>query len=73
MLMGVMMSDFLKTYLLDLIGQYNPPTYLSGETEIIPDGIAGIDIPWLMSALLLGLSFYCVFRLVGVIINAIRN
>lgn len=68
------MSDILKSLVIDLIGTYTPNTYtLDGEYYIIPAGAAGIDWPWLAAALLFGLSFYCVFRLVGVIINAIRN
>lgn len=67
------MSDTLKSLVVNFIGLYQPNTYIDNDVEIIPSGLAGVDIPWLMSALLFGLSFYCVFRLVGVILNAIRN
>ena len=68
------MSETLKSLVIELIGTYIPNTYtLDGEYDIIPAGASGLDWPWIVAALLFGLSFYCVFRLVGVIINAIRN
>lgn len=68
------MTETLKSLLIELIGVYTPVTYtLDGEYDIIPSGASGLDWPWIAAAFLFGLSFYCVFRLVGVIINAIRN
>lgn len=68
------MQETLKGLLTNLIGLYQPNTYqIDGDYEVIADGLAGVDLPWVLSALLFGLSLYCVFRLVGVIINAIRD
>lgn len=37
--------------------------------DIVASGAAGIDWPWIVSAFLLLLSIYCIFRLIGVIVR----
>lgn len=47
---------------------YTTSTYINGEVvmgmEIVP-GLAGLDWPWLCGAVLFGIMFFCLFRLLG--------
>ena len=64
----------LKVLIVNLIGSYTPVEYtLSDGSVIIPSGTAGCDWVFIAAVALFALSLYCVFRLVGVIINAIRS
>lgn len=57
-----------------LFGSYTPRTQTVTEhlsdgstvtyTEVVP-GIAGLDWPWIVSAVLFAMSLYCVFRMIG--------
>ena len=68
------MIDTLKVLLTNLIGAYQPVVYqIDGGLSVIPSGMAGVDWAWLGALLLFMLTLYCVFRTVGVILNAIRN
>lgn len=68
------MINTLKLLISNLIGAYQPVEYqIDGGLTVIPSGMAGVDWEWLGALLLFMLSFYCIFRLVGVILNAIRH
>lgn len=68
------MINTLKELLSNLIGAYDPVVYqLDNGTSVIPDGMSGVDWEYLGALLLFIVSFYCVMKLVGVIINAIRH
>lgn len=55
----------LSEFFLDFLGEYNPITYTVDGNAIIPPGMAGVDWPWVASAVLLLVSFYCLCRLLG--------
>ena len=66
--------------LANLFGSYSAPTYravqeLSDGTlvnvDIIPPGLAGVDIPWVAGVFLFGLTLYCLLRIVGSVISNI--
>lgn len=68
------MVQTLKVLVVNLIGAYQPVEYtLSDGSTVIPAGFAGCDWVFIASVGLLCLSIYCVFKLVGVILNAIRH
>lgn len=68
------MISTLKVLLSNLIGTYQPVEYqIDGGLSVIPSGMAGVDWEWLGALLLFMLTFYCVFKTVGVILNAIRH
>lgn len=58
--------DFLRDLLVNLIGEYSPPVYYDAvsDLEVIPSGMAGVDWPWVLSAVLLIFVIYSVFRIV---------
>ena len=58
--------ETLKSIIEDIIGTYTPVEYLSGEELITAPGMAGVDWPWVISALLFVLCIYSLFRLLGV-------
>lgn len=56
----------LKALMISLFGVYTPNTYIAAEDiEVIPDGLAGVDIVWVAGFLLFALTFYCIMRLLG--------
>lgn len=73
-----MITNFLQI-LENIIGRsYTPVTYEAyrllqdGSYEpydIIPSGLAGVDVPWLISAVLYILLIYCTVRLIGGILR----
>lgn len=68
------MINTLKDLVINLIGSYEPNVFQTdGGYSVIASGMAGVDWAWVGSLLLFALSFYCILRLVGVIINAIRR
>lgn len=58
----------LKQFFDILLGTYTPVTYVLDGNEIIPPGLAGVDWSYLVRAFAFLLVFYCVFRLLGVIL-----
>ena len=58
----------LKQFFDILLGPYTPVSYEYGTDTIIPSGMAGMDWPYIVRALAFLLVFYCIFRLVGVIL-----
>lgn len=64
----------LKTVINNIIGAYVPHTYDYVTSDgaivsIIPNGISGVDIEYLGALVLLAITIYCIFRLVGVLVN----
>lgn len=59
----------LKEILEIFVGQYRAVTYSADGLEIIPDGFAGLDIPWIFGALIFFIGIYSIFRIIGIIIN----
>lgn len=56
----------IKDLILDIFGVYNPPSFTDGGgIDIIPDGMAGMDWPWISGVFLFGITLYCVFRIIG--------
>lgn len=64
----------IKDTIIALFGNYIPVGYTVGNDTIIPSGASGLDWEWLVGVLLFALSFYCIMRILGVIIqNVIRR
>ena len=59
----------MKDLVLTLFGVYEPVTKLVDGVSIPVDGMAGVDWPWLIGALLFAICLYSFFRLVGVILR----
>lgn len=60
----------LAEWLESLIGTYEPITYVydvANDVEVVAQGAAGVDWPWVASAVLLIVAVWCVFALVGAI------
>lgn len=64
----------MKDALIDILGAYEPVETIR-EIELIdgtmyqysavPDGLAGVDWPWIGSAILLIVVLFCLFKLLG--------
>lgn len=64
----------LKALMISLFGTYTPTTYTNMDNiDVIPDGIAGLDIVWIAGFLLFALTFYCIMRLLGGVISGIKR
>lgn len=57
----------MKDILIQLFGSYVPVT--DSVTGSVVAGFAGVDWPWIASAVLFGLVLYSFFRLVGVLLK----
>lgn len=65
-----MIEQTIKSLITSIIGTYTPVTYLdSNGTEVIPNGLAGVDFSYFGSILVLVISIYSVFRLIGVLLK----
>ena len=56
----------MKEALVNLIGTYEKQYTEAGS---LIGGLAGLDYEWLVSALLIMLFIYCLFRLLGGVVN----
>lgn len=53
-----------------LFGAYVPISYVNADgVSVIPDGLSGVNPVWVFGAFLFALTFYSVFRLVGVLLD----
>lgn len=68
----------MKELITSLFGVYTPITYTAPgpvidgtvtEYDVVAGGFAGIDWTWLAGVALFGLTLYCVFRIIGGVIN----
>lgn len=56
----------LRSFMEWLFGAYTPVTYQSASGfDIIPDGLAGVDMSYVASVLLFSIVLYSLFRLLG--------
>lgn len=55
----------LKTFLDTLLGVYTPITYMVGNDNVIPAGLAGVDFPYVFRALIFAIVLYSIFRILG--------
>lgn len=56
----------MRDIIISLFGTYTPVTYSDGNNvAVIPNGLAGVDWPWLGGLLLFALTLYCVLRILG--------
>lgn len=56
----------MKDLVLSLFGLYEPVLKVVDGVSVPLDGLAGVDWPWLMGAVLFAIVLYSFFRLVGV-------
>lgn len=60
----------IKSLIAELFGTYVPIMYFDADgNSIIPAGLAGVDLVFCAGVLLFAITFYCVFRLIGAILN----
>ena len=60
----------MKTLLINLFGAYNPVTYTNSEgLDVVADGLAGVDWPYVLGIVLFAIVLYSALRLLGVIIK----
>lgn len=72
------MSTILD-WLSSILGEYEPVTYnvyrISGDTEIydqvVATGLAGVDWQYIICGILLIVTIYSVFRLLGILLQSI--
>lgn len=56
----------MKSLIYELFGVYTPVTYTNDlGVEVIPDGLAGVDFPYIFGCLLFAIAFYSLFRILG--------
>jgi uncharacterized phage infection (PIP) family protein YhgE len=58
----------LETFFAQLLGTYTPVTYEVDGISVIASGFAGVDWPYIIRAVAFLLVFYCIFRLLGVLL-----
>ena len=60
----------IKSLLEQLFGTYEPVVYTTVDNvDVIPSGISGVDVPYVLGVLLFALTFYCFMRLLGSVIK----
>lgn len=60
----------MKRLLIELFGSYVPITYTNAEgLEIIPNGLSGVDIPYVLGVLLFGITLWQFLSLARGLIN----
>lgn len=60
----------MKSLILSLFGTYVPTTYLNAEgIEIIPNGVSGLDIPYLLGVLLFAICLWQVLACLRGFVN----
>lgn len=75
----------MKSILYSLFGNYTPNTYevttsvtnAEGITtttvaDVIPDGLAGVDLEFISGVFLFGIALYCTYRLIGMALGGGR-
>lgn len=81
------MIDTIREWLESILGTYEPVTYtekimqvspITGESittsfERVADGLAGLDWSYIFTALLLLVTIYSVFRLLGVLLQSLSG
>lgn len=58
----------LKTFLDNVLGVYSPIMYEYSSQNIIPDGFAGVDWPYIIRALVFVVALWSIFRMIGGIV-----
>lgn len=73
--------DNFKSFLLSMFGSYEPVSYTVSNTvqvgeevytdvyDVIANGLAGVDWPWVMGALCFVICLYSFFRIVGMVLG----
>lgn len=63
----------MRDLIIDIFGTYQPNTYemitTDGAIDVIPNGLAGVDIPYIAGVILFGIFLYCTFRIIGGLIK----
>lgn len=60
----------MKTIIYNLFGAYVPVSYILDDgSEIIPDGLAGCDVPYILGVILFGIFLYQILAVVRGMIN----
>lgn len=55
----------LKTFLDALLGVYTPVSYTEAGTNVIPAGLAGVDIAYCVRALVFLVVLWAILRILG--------
>lgn len=55
----------IKAFLDNLLGQYQPITYTIDQTNVIPAGLSGIDVPYCVRAAVFIIVLWALLRIVG--------
>lgn len=73
----------IRDWVESILGVYTPISYTQtvidadgvtrASNHIIPDGVAGLDWSYIVTAVLLIVTIYSVFRLLGVLLQAISG
>lgn len=66
----------MLSILESLFGTYTPVTYESVSStgaliEVIPNGLSGVDWPYILGVFLFAICLYSVFRILGVILSRV--
>lgn len=60
----------MKELVITLFGAYTPVMTTTAEgVEVVASGVAGVDWPWLVGAVLFAIVLWSFFRLVGVLLR----
>lgn len=80
------MIDTIRGWLASILGEYTPITYevtnyatdpdfgiIQFNDEVVASGLAGVDWEYIATAALLLISIWSVFRLLGILLQAISG
>lgn len=77
------MITTIRDWVTSVLGEYTPVTYLVdrydsegtfiGTGQVIADGLAGVDWEYLITAAILLIAIWSVFRLLGVLLQALSG
>lgn len=59
----------MRDIILNIFGSYSPVTYELDGVEVVADGLAGVDWPYVLGVVLFGIVLYSVLRIIGVFLK----
>lgn len=55
----------MREFLISILGEYQPVTYLVDGVEVVAQGVAGVDWLYIITAAAFLLCAFCLFKAIG--------
>ena len=59
----------MRDIIVNIFGTYTPISYELDGVEVVADGFAGVDWPYVLGVVLFGIVLYSVLRIIGVFLK----